>query len=57
MGSLFSGPKAPPPPAAPTLMPTPDSDAMAQARKRKVAADMSRSGRVSTILSDSDTLG
>lgn len=59
MASLLSGPKAPPAPAAPTIMPTPDDDALAAARKRKMAADMSRSGRVSTILSDgsSDTLG
>ena len=58
MGSIMGKPKAPPPPAAPTVMPTPDDDALKAARKRKAAQDMSRSGRLSTILSDSsETLG
>ncbi len=58
MGSIFGKPKAPPPPAAPTIMPTPDDEAIKAARKRKLAADMGRSGRLSTILSDtSETLG
>ena len=53
MSSFFSKPKAPPPPAAPTIMPEPDDEALKQARKRKMASDMSRSGRLSTMLSDS----
>ena len=54
----FMSPKAPPPPAAPVIMPTPDDDALKAARKRKLALDMGRSGRTSTILSDSsETLG
>lgn len=57
MGSILGKPKAPPPPAAPTIMPTPDDEELKRARKRKAAVDMSRSGRLSTILSESDTLG
>lgn len=39
-------------------MPTPDDEELKRARKRKAAADMSRSGRLSTIMSDaSETLG
>lgn len=58
MSSFFKKPKAPPPPAAPTIMPTPDDEALKAARKRKLAQDMGRSGRLSTILSDSsETLG
>ncbi len=64
---------AAPPPDAPTIMPAPqqaaeqkkvpvmplpDDEELKAARKRKLAKDMSRSGRLSTILSDSsDTLG
>lgn len=35
-----------------TVIPTEDSDAIAAARRRKTAEQMSRSGRQSTILSD-----
>jgi hypothetical protein len=56
MGSMMK-PKSPPPPAAPTIMPTPDDDALKAARKRKQAEDMKRSGRLSTIMTDSETLG
>ena len=56
-----AGPATPPTsttPAAPPVMPNPDDAALAQARRRKLAKDMSRSGRLSTILSDSsETLG
>lgn len=38
-------------------MPTPDDEELKRARKRKAAEDMSRSGRLSTILSESDSLG
>lgn len=58
LGGLFEKPKAPPPPAAPTVMPTPDDEALKAARKRKLAKDMGRSGRLSTILSDdSESMG
>lgn len=36
---------------APTPMPTPDDDAVNAARRRRLAADQARSGRVSTLLS------
>lgn len=52
---MFQKPKAPPPPAAPTVMPTADSPGIRRARKRRLARDVSRSGRLSTMLSE--TLG
>lgn len=74
MGGLVSKPKipkpepvvvAPPPPPPPVaepiaapVAPTEDPDALAKARKKQAAAAQSRSGRASTILSDSsDKLG
>jgi len=56
MGSMFSSPKpvATPPPPAPTpvAMPDTDSDAVAKERRRKLTEMQSRSGRASTILTD-----
>lgn len=65
MGSLFGGvpkppPLPPPPPPPPPPAPLPDpGDVQAKAQKRWQAAGTSRSGRQSTILSDSgnETLG
>lgn len=57
MGSLTSKPKAPPPPKAPAVMPTPDDEAIQKAKKAQLAAMMQRSGRASTFLSDRETLG
>lgn len=57
MGNPFAKPKAPPPPAAPVVMPEPDDEELKKARKRNMAEQMSRSGRLSTILSESDNLG
>lgn len=61
MGNIFSTPKPPqiPPPA---VMPTPDDNAVMQAKKKAVVAARSRTGRSSTILTDygtpsSDKLG
>ena len=65
MGSLFKSPKAPPPPPPPPpppdvaqpVTPLPDpGDVQLAARKRR-AAGATRTGRQSTILSDSQTLG
>jgi hypothetical protein len=39
---------------APAVMPTPDDDAVKAAARRRVAAMQTRSGRVSTFLSDGD---
>ena len=61
MGKLTSSPKAPPPPPPPapvTPMPVEDTQATATARRRKAQELSQRSGRESTILSDtSDKLG
>jgi len=53
------GPEAPPPAPPPVpVMPAVDSEAVAQARKRQIAAMKNRGGRSSTILTGgSDTLG
>lgn len=51
----------PPPVEKPTVMPTPDDEAVALAKRRSISAQMQRRGRASTILSDlatsSDKLG
>lgn len=70
MGGMLSKPKAPPPPQpikidpvvvpevkAPAPMPVTDDDAVKSARKKKLAETMARSGRSSTILTGTDTLG
>lgn len=50
--------KAAEPEDGPKIMPLPDDEAVKQARKRSIAAQMQRGGRASTLLSDSsDTLG
>lgn len=44
--------------AAPAMvMPTPDDTALNQARKKRIAAQRARSGRLSTVLTNSDALG
>jgi hypothetical protein len=53
MGSLLK-PKTP---DVPKPAPMPDDDQLDAARRRKIAAVQQRSGRISTILSDADTLG
>lgn len=55
---IFSKPAAPPPVVAPAVMPV-QNDAAVQAAKQKQVAEMTaRSGRQSTILTDStDKLG
>lgn len=53
-------PQAAPVAAAPTVMPTPDDDAMKAAQRKQAMANQARRGRESTILSDpmsSDLLG
>lgn len=58
MGSLFGGkPKAPPPIKPPAVMPLPDDEAIAKARKAKLAQMVQRTGRASTMLTDRETLG
>lgn len=44
---------------APAVMPTPDDEAVKAAKRRKLAADVARSGRQSTIMDQalSDKLG
>ena len=54
--SLFGGGKMPEI-KSPAAMPTPDGDAVAAARRRKIAEMQNRSGRVSTILSSDERLG
>ncbi len=39
------------------IMPTPDDDAIKAARRRRMMANTARSGRQSTMLSTTDTLG
>jgi len=41
----------------PTVMPTANDDEQRMARRRAIAAQMARSGRASTIMSDKETLG
>lgn len=62
MSRLFGGGDVP----APTPMPMPempkptpmvDEAAIARKKKQKIAASQQRGGRMSTILSDSETLG
>lgn len=57
----FGGRKSAAPPAfeKSAVMPTPDDEAIKRARQRSIAAQLSRSGRQSTILSqpDSEFLG
>lgn len=52
----LSKPKTPDLPA-PTVMPGADDEAVKAARRRQIAEIQARSGRASTILSQSDTLG
>ena len=52
MSSMF---KSPPKPQKPPLLP--DEKALAAAKKRSIAAQSARSGRASTMLSDTDRLG
>ena len=59
-GKLFGGGKsAPAPTQTPQVMPLPDDQAILDARKRSIAAQMKRGGRTSTILTDGSgsTLG
>lgn len=56
MGGLTSKPKAPPPPPPPT--PMPNEEELDKSRRKKMTEQRTRSGRQSTILSDtSETLG
>ena len=60
MTSLFSTPKTPTLPKIKEPDPMPDSEAAAEAKRKKLAARSAQSGRESTFLSEgskSDTLG
>ena len=60
---LFGGGSAPKPISVkaiepkPVTMPTPDDTAAREARRKLIAAQASRGGRASTILTDSSTYG
>lgn len=59
---LFGKEKAPKQPKLPalapvTVMPTPDDDAVRRARRRNLISQLAQSGRESTVLTSSDTLG
>jgi hypothetical protein len=43
--------------STPTIMPVPDDQAVQQAKRRSIAAQMARRGRASTILTDSQSSG
>lgn len=57
VGSLLGTKQEAPAVIAPAVMPTPDDDAVNQARRRKAAELQSRGGRASTILSQDEKLG
>ncbi len=59
MGKLFGGGAPKPQPLPPPPPPTPmvDEEAIKRAKKLAIATSQQRSGRQSTILSESDTLG
>jgi hypothetical protein len=50
-------PYMPTPPGEPPAVPMPDEEDLQRARRRSTRSQMQRSGRSSTILSDSDRLG
>ena len=43
--------------STPTIMPVPDDQAVQQAKRRSIAAQMARRGRASTILTDGQSSG
>ncbi len=62
MGGLFGGGDVPAPapmpiPEMPKPTPMVDEAAIARKKKQKIASTQQRGGRMSTILSDSETLG
>ena len=60
MGGLFSKPNIPappPPPEPPKPTPMVDESAIMKKKKDTVARAQQRGGRMSTILSDGETLG
>lgn len=61
IGTILGGGPAPKAPVieAPAPMPTPDDTAVNAARRRRLAAESQRSGRLSTLLSggERETLG
>lgn len=56
-GLLPSAPKMPKPPSAPPVMPDPLDPGAMEARRKRIAAEIGRSGRQSTILSGSGNPG
>jgi hypothetical protein len=52
MGSLFAKPEKPKPPPPPAVMPDADDDQIEAAKRRRMAQQLARSGRMSTILSE-----
>ena len=58
MSTLFSTPKTPTLPAVKEPVPMPDTDAKAEARRKKAVMTAATKGRASTFLSEgSDVLG
>ena len=63
MAGMFGGRPATPAPvqvpvvAEPTVMPIPDDEAMKRRKKKSLAEQQSRGGRMSTILSTDEKLG
>lgn len=57
MGSTPKAPPPPPPPPPPAPLPDPESETNKKSAQKRIARKQSESGRVSTILSDRETLG
>jgi hypothetical protein len=57
MAGLFSRPKAPPTPAPEPVIPLPDDEAVKMSKMKTYAGKQRKSGRLSTILTQNDSLG
>jgi hypothetical protein len=57
IGALTRETPSPPPIAKPVVMPTPDDEVVKRAKRRSLATQQGRSGRISTILSEDEALG
>ena len=57
MGSSPKAPAPPPPPPKPVALPDPDSQTAKTQGQKEAAQRRAKSGRVSTILSDKESLG
>jgi hypothetical protein len=57
MSGLMSDSSSAPTPTKPNVMPTPDDQAVQQAQRRSITAQMARRGRASTILTGNQSPG